>query len=208
MRNLISSLVLLAAVFCFNDVSAQLVVDKGKSFIDAGLGIAVYGIETTVEITGETDQDAAAGIRLPIGYEYSPVKRVTTGIQFAYSKYATDSANANQDSRSTDVLLKGSFHLLNQEKVSLYAGLLFGFGTLKIDDTNLFYNVSYKASGPAYGGNLGLRILPIENFFIDFKLGGLGYNLNGTAKDNFGNSLNIDMKAGGINLGLALGARF
>lgn len=200
-----TSLLLLVTIFLSLNASAQ-VVEKGKNFIHAGIGIAAYNIEWHEELFNTVEKDQAASIRIPVGYERAFTNRITAGAQVTYAKYLTDTTSNDDNARSTDFALKGNIHMLNKKKVSLYAGLAVGFGTLKIDNTT---TLSYKGSGPAIAGNLGLRILPIESLFFEFNLGSQNYNLDGTFSESItGNSIGLELKASGFTLGLSLGGRF
>ncbi|GAB4026321.1 hypothetical protein [Spirosoma koreense] len=93
---------------------AQLAVDKGSTFINAGIGVGGYGYYT-----------GGGGIGLNASADFGVAPNITVGGVVGYRSYGTISSYGYH---SFDIGARGSYHFnellkLANDKVDLYAGL-------------------------------------------------------------------------------------
>jgi len=113
---------------------AQMPIDKGTSFINAGIGVGGYGYFN------------GSGVAITAGYETGVYKNITVGGIAGFRTYGSGTS-------SFDIGARGSYHFneltkLTDDKLDLYAGLgvsfyRFTYGSSYVGISNAAYTTAY-----------------------------------------------------------------
>jgi hypothetical protein len=123
MKKLHYAFLLIAMSLISNYSFGQMPIDKGTSFINAGIGVGGYGYFN------------GSGVALSASYEAGVYKNITVG---GIAGFRTYGSGVN----SFDIGARGSYHFnelinLTDNKLDLYAGLGVSFYRLSYGDTYL-----------------------------------------------------------------------
>ena len=141
---------------------AQLAVDKGTKFLNAGVGLGGYGFG------GLSAFGYNSGVLLGASFEVGVYKNITVGGFADYRRISFSSVGVNEGISYIYIGARGSYHfneLLNvpTDKLDVYAGLGVGYLSANYDDA-------------IYGGyNAGGIFVPVfigGRYFFTEKIGG------------------------------------
>lgn len=116
MKKILSSLLVMTLLLVGTETFAQMAVDKGTKFLNAGIGVGGYGYFN------------GSGVGLGASFDLGVYENITAGAIAGYRGYGDGVS-------SFDVGVRGSYHFnqlikLPNDKIDLYAGLGLSFYNL------------------------------------------------------------------------------
>lgn len=114
MKKFFASLVIASLLMTCTQAFAQMSIDKGTKFLNAGVGVGGYGYYT-----------GGGGVALTAAFDAGVAPNITVGGVAGYRSYGSV---ATYNYRSFDIGARGSYHFnellkLASDKVDLYAGV-------------------------------------------------------------------------------------
>ncbi|RIV27757.1 hypothetical protein DYU11_05510 [Fibrisoma montanum] len=142
MKKFFASLVIASLLLTCTQSFAQLDVDKGSKFLNAGIGLGGWG-----------GIGYAGGLGLGASFEVGVAKNITVGAVGAFRSYSGFGSYYSIGGR-------GSYHFneilsISDDKVDLYAGLGLIYSGWSWNDTYVGFRNSYGGIG--LGGHVGAR---------------------------------------------------
>ena len=149
-----TGIILLISVFSFITLSAQSPLDKGRSQLNAGVGISGWGLP------------------LYIGMDFGVARDITLGFEGSFRSYNEKYLNDRYRSTILGISGNGNYHFNRVLDIpsdwDFYAGLNIGFYAWSSPDGYL----GNHNSGLGMGLQVGGRYFINDNFGINLEVGG------------------------------------
>jgi len=125
MKKFFASLVIASLLLTCTQSFAQMSIDKGVKFINAGIGVGGYS--------------SVGGIALGAGADFGVAPNITVGAQLAYRSFNYGYLGFNDKINYLYFTARGSYHFnellqIGSDKADLYAGLGLGYQSVTYSD--------------------------------------------------------------------------